>query len=112
MTWRPLPGDGRDRDPRPVGESLDRLTRSFGGPSAAALSVIFAAWADVVGPGIAEHARPLSLRGTTLVVGVADPMWRTQLTYLGADLQRRLAEVVGAGVVERIDVRVRPAKEA
>ena len=112
MTWRPLPGGDRERDPRPVGESLDRLTRSFGGPSAQSLSTIFAAWSEVVGPSIAEHARPLSLRGATLVVGVREPIWRTQLTYLEGDLLRRLGEVVGVGVVDRIEVRVRPAKEA
>ena len=46
------------------------------------------------------------------MVGVREPIWRTQLTYLEGDLLRRLGEVVGVGIVDRIEVRVRPAKEA
>jgi predicted nucleic acid-binding Zn ribbon protein len=85
-----------------VGDSLGRLV----GP----VAVVFAAWPDVAGAAVADHAEPLTLRAGTLVVEVTEPIWRTQLAYLEAALVRRFAEVVGAGVVTRIEVRVRAAK--
>jgi predicted nucleic acid-binding Zn ribbon protein len=103
VTWRPLPEKPSERDPRLVGESLGRLV----GP----VTVVFAAWREVAGPGVADHAKPITLRQGSLVVEVGEPIWRTQLTYLQADLVRRFAEVVGPGVVDRIEVRVRPAKD-
>jgi predicted nucleic acid-binding Zn ribbon protein len=42
-----------------------------------------------------------------LVVVVDQPGWATQLRFLEADLLRRLAEMVGPGVVETIEVKVR-----
>jgi predicted nucleic acid-binding Zn ribbon protein len=94
-------------DPRPVTESLDRLTRDLGGPDAAALAALFSNWPDIVGPSVAAHARPLSLRSGTLVIGVDQPAWRTQLTYLQAELLQRIDEVAGPGSVRAIEVRVR-----
>ncbi len=105
MTWRPL---SRDREPRRVGESLDRITESLGGPSATTLDAIFNRWEAIVGVPVAAHARPLSLARGTLTIGVDQPGWATQLTYLEADLKRRIDEVAGAGAVRRIKVTVRP----
>lgn len=102
----PLPG-GPGPGPRPVGASLDRLSASFGGPPADVLSAIFASWAEVVGEGVAAHARPRSLRHGVLVVVVDDPAWATQLRWLESDLLARLATVAGEGFVTEIRVRVR-----
>lgn len=104
--WKPLPGGAPD--PRPVGASLDRVAASMGVPRAATLSGVFASWPDLVGATVAEHARPRSLRDGTLVVAVDDPAWATQLRWLEGDLVRRLADVLGPGQVDRIEVRVLP----
>lgn len=105
-TW--VPSSGGDDGPRRVGESLGRVTSSLGMPSAGALGAVFGRWASLVGEQVAEHAKPARLRHGTLTVDVDDPVWATQLRWLEHDLVARLAEAVGAGVVERIDVRVRP----
>ncbi|CAN5206392.1 hypothetical protein BH24ACT1_BH24ACT1_04040 [soil metagenome] len=89
-----------------MGASLDRLSASFGGPPAGVLTAVFASWDDVVGEGVAAHARPRSLRHGVLVVVVDDPAWATQLRWLEADLLTRLATVAGEGVVTEIQVRV------
>ena len=110
-TWRPSrPRDLVDSraDPRPVGESLDRLAARLGAPGAAAVSTVFSHWPDVVGPAVSAHTRPLSLRDGVLVVAVDDPGWATQLRYLGADVIRRLKELVGEAGIDRLEVRVRP----
>ena len=94
-------------EPRPIGESLDRLTRGLGGPGAATLAALFGRWADLVGDQIAAHARPLTLAGGTLVIAVDEPIWRTQLAYLEGELLGRLDEALGAAVVTAIQLRVR-----
>lgn len=106
MSWTPLPQPGGD-PPRPVSESLDRITRGLGGLDAGPLAALFARWDEVVGAAVAAHAWPVSLRGGTLVVGVDEPIWCTQLGFLETDLVRRLDAVLGAGVVRRAVFRVR-----
>ncbi len=90
-----------------MGASLNRLSASFGGPPAGVLTAVFASWDDVVGEGVAAHARPRSLRHGVLVVMVDDPVWATQLRWLESDLLARLASVAGEGTVTEIQVRVR-----
>jgi predicted nucleic acid-binding Zn ribbon protein len=101
-------GAGGGQGPRPLGDSLDRVARSLGGPGAAMLGAVFSRWADVVGPVVAEHSWPVSLTRGVLVVGVDEPIWHTQLTYLQADIMERVGAVAGPGAVTRVEVRVRP----
>ena len=109
MTWRPLPAEpDPGAGPRRLRDSLDRVTRSIGGPEASVLTAIFGRWEDIVGPAVAAHAWPLSLSDGTLTVAVDQPGWATQLTYLEADLRRRIADVSGADVVRCVRVSVRP----
>jgi predicted nucleic acid-binding Zn ribbon protein len=95
-------------EPRPLAESLDRVAKSLGGPSAAALGAVFSSWADIVGAVVADHSWPISLARGVLVVGVEEPIWHTQLTFLQAEILERLGAVAGAGAVSRLEVRVRP----
>ncbi len=106
--WKPLPADGWRSSPRRLGDSLDRITRSLGGPPAGALATVFSRWAEIVGPAVAAHTEPLSLVRGTLAVAVDQPGWAAQLTYLEADLLRRIAEVAGPAAVQRVRVTVRP----
>ena len=94
-------------DPRSIKASLDQVARSIGGPDAGSLSGLFGRWADIVGPQLAAHARPLSLSSGVLVVAVTEPAWATQLTFLEAELLGRFREALGEGVVERVEVRLR-----
>ena len=103
--WRPLPGTGRG-EPRRIGDGLDALAKRLGVPSADALGGVFSRWDDIVGPSIAAHARPVSLRDQVLHVQVDEPGWATQIRFLGTDLVARIAAAVGEGVVASVDVRV------
>ena len=105
MTWRPR----RERpEPRKLGGSLDRITQSLGGPTASTLSAVFDRWPTIVGPAVAAHCRPLTLRRGVLTIAADQSGWATQLTYLEADLKRRIDEVAGPGQVAQIKVVVRP----
>ncbi len=107
MPWSPLPNaDGPV--PTRVGDDLDVLVRRLGAPAGAkATAAVFTRWADAVGAGVAAHAQPLALHGTTLVVGVDAPAYATQLRMLSTQLLARLSELAGPGVVEAVEVRVR-----
>ena len=98
--------DESERPPRPLSESLDRVAAAFGAPPASAMHTVFVRWPELVGPAIAEHARPLSLKNGILTIGVDQPGWATQLRYLGATLLDQLAAAIGDGVITRLEVRV------
>ena len=109
MRWRPLPDEPDPAaGPKPLRQSLDRVTRSLGGPEAAVLAAVFGGWDDIVGAVVAAHSWPFTLAEGTLTVGVDHSAWATQLTYLEGELRRRIAEVSGADVVRRVRVTVRP----
>lgn len=105
-TWRDLPTTGA-RPPKSISSSLDRVARRLGAPSAAVLAAVFGQWPRIAGPDLAGSTRPLWLAGGTLVVGVGDPAVATELRYRGNEVLERVAEVAGARVAERIEVRVR-----
>lgn len=107
MPWEPLPTDAQG-DPSTLRASLDRIVRRLGGPSADVATGVFGRWDELVGDAVAANSRPVALRGTTLVLAVADPAWATQLRFLERDLVTRLQGELGAGTVLAIEVRVRP----
>lgn len=107
MTWRPLPARREERDPRPLGASLDSVSQSLGAPPARTLTTVFAHWDELVGQAMAAHVRPLSLAGGALVVAVDHPSWATQVRWLAPQLLARLAEATGQELVTHLEVRVR-----
>ena len=47
------------------------------------------AWTTYVGETVASQARPIRLRGNTLVIQVNDPLWMQQLMFLKQELLRK-----------------------
>ncbi len=107
MPWTPLP-DTDGWSPHRVGDDLDQLLRRAGGSGGVAVAAVWARWDEAVGGAVASHAQPASLRGTTLVVAVDSPAYATQLRLLGRQLINRLGEIAGPGVIDAIEVTVRP----
>lgn len=106
MTWKPLPEPNAERDPQRLGSSLDKFARRFGTSSAGALSGLFDHWEELVGKGIAAHAKPISLKGGHLRVEVDSNAWATQLRYMTSDLVKRCCDELGEGAVKQIDIFV------
>lgn len=73
------------------------------------MRAVFSHWEDAVGPAIADHATPLSLRDGVLVVAVPEPAWATQLRFLERQILDTLRDAAGGDVATRIEVRVRPS---
>ena len=92
-------------EPIPISESLDSMMRSLRGTDRRQLSGVFGRWVDALGPDLAQHVRPLKVDGTVLTVGVEDPAWATQVTFLSEMIVERLHEVAKVDLT-RVDVRV------
>jgi predicted nucleic acid-binding Zn ribbon protein len=105
-TWRTTGPDLAQVDPRPVADSLDRVTRALGAPHARSLATLFSRWEAVVGPEIAQHAEPRSVRDGVLVLVVDQPAWATQLRYLVPELLARIRAGVSQSGVTEVQIRV------
>ena len=66
------------------------------------------AWKRVSGEGLARHAKPASLRDTTLTVEVADDVWKKQLQRMSMELISRINKLLKRELVKTIDFRVNP----
>jgi predicted nucleic acid-binding Zn ribbon protein len=99
-------GSASDESLTPIGESLDKVLRGLGTPGVRATKTVFGHWEELVGATVAAHARPVSLDHGCLLVAVDEPAWATRFRYEQATLLERFASELGAGVIERIDVRV------
>ena len=105
--WHPIPEPGGP-PARPVSDSLEAVTRNLGGAGGPALVDLLGRWPAVVGDQLAAHCVPVSLRAGTLTIAAYESAWGAQLGWLEAELRRRLDDTLGAGVVTRIAVRIRP----
>jgi predicted nucleic acid-binding Zn ribbon protein len=105
-TWKPSRPHRSEIEPRQLSDSLDRATRRLGGPRTAVLTQVFAGWEQVVGPDVAAHAQPRSLRDGVLVIAVDQPAWASQLRFLGGDLLARIRDATGCSDVTEILVKV------
>lgn len=108
-TWRPAVPDPVERSPRKVSESIDTVAAALGAPPSGVMSSVFRHWEALVGPDIAAHAMPTSLRGGVLVLAVDQPVWAAQLRFLTDDLKCRIKAVTGSDAVS--DIRIRVAGE-
>jgi predicted nucleic acid-binding Zn ribbon protein len=96
----------RHSDLRRLRDSLAAVTGHLGTAEPKVLGDIFGHWNDVVGEAIAAHARPRSLRGGVLTIGVDDPVWATQLRFLEQDLIDRCRDLSGPSSVRSLRIVV------
>jgi predicted nucleic acid-binding Zn ribbon protein len=105
-TWRATRPGIAEREPRPVADSLDGVTRGWGAPRAQLVAAVFTHWEHLVGPDIAAHAEPRSLRDGVLVVAADQPAWAAQLRYMTADLLARIRSETATQEITEIQIRV------
>ncbi len=95
--------------PVEIQQFLDRVVRGMGAPGTDAVDLVFNRWEDVVGTVLAAQTRPAALEGGRLVLVADDPAVVSHVRWLEAQLLERLDELLGAGRVTGVDVRVTPA---
>ena len=92
--------------PRPIDELLDRVVRGMGAPGRDAVELVFSRWDDVVGGVLASRTRPVAVRDGELVLEADDPAVVSHVRWLESQLVERLDELLGAGRVTSVRVRV------
>lgn len=98
-------GPGPDnRDPQPFGRLVSRVAMDRGWSSRLTDATVLGRWPALVGPDIADHCTPVSLRDGELTLQAESTAWATQLRTLQRQLLGRLAAAVGPDVVRRIRV--------
>lgn len=93
--------------PRPLVDGIDHVLAGLGSPSVGASTTVFEAWPEAVGSDLAAHCAPRSIERGCLVVVADDPAFAERLAWSERQVVGRLEALSGAGVVSRLDVRVR-----
>jgi predicted nucleic acid-binding Zn ribbon protein len=96
----------RRRSPRPLTEALDRLATSVAPQTP--LARIQAAWAESVGPVIAENADPLRERAGVLTVYCRQSVWAQEIALMGVELTARINAALGDELVREIRTTATP----
>jgi predicted nucleic acid-binding Zn ribbon protein len=91
-------------DPLPIGKVLDEHTRRFGMGEAKQVGELFSSWPRIVGPAMADHVEPVSLRKGVLKLVADSPTWATEITYLSEQIRKQANAALGSDVIERIEV--------
>jgi hypothetical protein len=90
--------------------TLPAILKASGAPDEVAEAACISAWKHAVGEGLSSHAVPVQLQNSTLVVAVADNIWKRQLEQMRGQLLFRLNSVLGQALVKSIELRVDPIK--
>jgi len=89
-------------------KSLPTVVRAAGDSAEVAEAAAIAAWKHAAGDGLKEHAVPLKLDNRTLIIAVADPIWRKQLTSMRGQMLFRVNSILGQPLVGALDFVIDP----
>ena len=87
-----------DRAPSLLGAVVARLVTDRGWERDVEVGGVIGRWAQIVGPALAEHARPETFDDGVLVVRAASTSWAVELRLLSGSLLARIAEETGPDV--------------
>jgi len=88
--------------------TLPAILKASGAPPEVSQAACIAAWKHAVGEALTGNAVPIQLLNRTLVVVVADNIWKRQLEQMRGQLLFRLNSVLGQPLVKSIELRVDP----
>ena len=91
-------------------KSLPAILKASGASEEVVEAACLAAWKHAVGEGLSSHAVPVQLQSNTLVVVVADAIWKKQLEHMRGQLLFRLNSVLGQPLVKLIELRIDPKR--
>ncbi|HEV7799125.1 MAG TPA: DUF721 domain-containing protein [Pyrinomonadaceae bacterium] len=89
-------------------KTLPAILKASGASEEVSEAAAIAAWKHAVGEGLSGHAVPVQLLNHTLVVVVADNIWRRQLEQMRGQFLFRLNSILGQPLVKSIELRVDP----
>ncbi len=93
-----------ERDPAPLRGLLGSAASGYGLDDALSAATLWKRWVEVVGPDVAAHAEPTSLREGVLRVRADSPVWAHEIGYLAAEIKKRANETLGSEAVAEVRV--------
>lgn len=100
------PRKRRRSKPTPIGGVVGKVLDDLGLDAAASVFRIGELWEEAVGPEIASHCRPVSIRGDVLEAEVDSSVWCQQLQMDRPRLLQALREVLGDDAPADLRLRV------
>ena len=100
----------RHSSPRPLRRSLEALLDDLGSAPVQATTSLVDRWPELVGPERAAHTQPVGVRRGVLVVEADDPAYGQALQWSERTVLAQLAEILGEGVVTRLEVHTRSSR--
>lgn len=85
-----------------IKDLLGDAGRRLGLPAAVETGAIWSRWTEIVGPAVAAHAEPSSLKGGVLRVRADSPAWATEIGYLKDEIKAAVNRLVGLELVEEV----------
>jgi hypothetical protein len=89
-------------------KTLPAILKASGAAPEVAEAACAAAWKHVVGEALSSHAVPIRLQDQTLVVAVADELWKRQLESMRGHLLFKLNSALGQALVKTLELRIDP----
>ena len=102
--------DDRSLDPAPLGSLLSGAAGRFGLDDAGAVGTVWRKWLDLVGPDVAAHCEPTSLRSGVLRIRADSPVWAHEVGYLAEEIKGRVNGVLGRDAVTEVRIWSGPSK--
>ena len=93
-----------EKDPTPLRGLLGPAAAGYGLDDALSAGTLWKRWVEVVGPDVAAHAEPTSLRDGVLRVRADSPVWAHEIGYLTAEIKKRANETLGREAVAEVRV--------
>lgn len=97
-------------DPAPLGSLLPGAASRFGVDDAGAVGAVWGRWLDIVGPDVAAHAEPTSLRSGVLRIRADSPVWAHEIGYLAEEIKGRTNSLLGRAAVSEVRIWSGPSK--
>jgi len=91
---------------RDILSSLPKVFEGVHGSGPVSEAIVFAAWRNIVGEGLGQHAVPVRLIKKRLIVAVASETWRKQVTDLADQIVFKLNSALGSPLVSIVDFRI------
>ncbi len=98
--------DTRKRYPTRIGSILNGIFQQRNFTPRMTEAKVFTVWDDAVGEGVARHAQPERLSGTTLHVIVSNSVWKQELHFMEGLIVDKVNARVGKKTVGNLSFRV------
>lgn len=95
----------RSAGPQPLGDIFSKFLAQRGWKEPVAVGSVLADWSSIVGPQIAENTEVESFENARLILRASSTAWATQLRLLTPQLMHKFNEVLGPGVITRLEIK-------